>query len=309
MSSKSDEESPFEEEVKLSAKPKKSGMTSKKNLVKMSSKSDEESPFDEEEVKVPTKPKKSGTVIRKNLVKRFPPKPVYEEGVVYGLAFCHRSDHRNVSVMFPEITTPVQWTYLDVEGISSPNQIIGSMYEPSTLRAAALKNRGYDYVVMPNCPTGLDDEILLYTLTAPLIAASCLLRPGGKIIVNNFMTFATRYFDVAGEEELKEVKRQLKMDNLAPAIEYLNRETKRKIVMTGDLEVDRTLLQRNLSRGHGSRLHRLSDDNDMLTHIEYMLDNIRFLANYESWHRYHDGGKHHVLFIKGGLEEQTTVHV
>lgn len=116
---------------------------------------------------------------------------------LYGLAFCHNEDQVNIKVRFPQLEGDIEWFYVNVEGKESGKQIIGDMFSLETLEEAAqLVPDGYDYIVMPGCPTSqFTTKLRYYALTAPFIAAAGLLKSGGKIISNNLGEFATRYLD------------------------------------------------------------------------------------------------------------------
>lgn len=213
----------------------------------------------------------------------------YEEGLMYGLAFCHREDQRDLLKIFPEVATPIRWKYLDILGNPSANQIIGSMYEPGVLREVSLGKRGYDYVVIPNCPIGpfnLEDKVLLYTLTSPLIAASCLLGDNGICISNNFVSFASQYCDTVEKDKVREAKRQIEVGNFSLAEEYIH-EDGMEVSLSGNLIHDKKVLNSALQLAYKRQIYKLiNEEDDLATKIDKLANTISYLAGYKSFERY-----------------------
>jgi hypothetical protein len=121
----------------------------------------------------------------------------------YGVAFCHTKENTKLSTYFPEFKNKkIKWTYLDPSARSSDNQFEGSMYELTDLRKVMkVRKEGFDFLVMPYCPLGVNNKLQLYALLTPLIAASCLLKEGGLLITTSFISFAVEYLD----PQLKEI--------------------------------------------------------------------------------------------------------
>jgi hypothetical protein len=130
-----------------------------------------------------------------------------ELGITYiGLAFCHRKIHAPLDQVFSTLKDlPIAWIYVDPTADESASEIKGSMYDRKILlECAKLQPQGYDYVVMPFCPIE-SNELFLYNMVTPMIASSCLLKVGGKLLSTNFIMKALQYLDPTVFKIMKEM--------------------------------------------------------------------------------------------------------
>jgi len=184
-----------------------------------------------------------------------------------GLAYCHNEEmHITLEKIFPQLEgIKIKWTYIDINGIGRKHQIIGSIYEPNTLRKAYIKcPKGYDYIILAHCPmSGVFFE--KYSMISTLTSAQILLREGGILIFQHFPTFAIKSIDELIYTDTIESKQKIiDEENISPAT-----KTSLSLELYESSKVDRVIFLKAFNIALKARIERLLNDDYYMNNVVY----------------------------------------